>query len=194
MGRWSSAEQRVAIRIGLIGVVVLSVLTVSGCAVDLVHGVAAPSGAATFSDPPVSELPEQPEEDIEPPDPEATDSAAEQASETDLARRSYYADKVEVTTGCPQGRLTLSKSQTVTRITEDCHKVTVTAAFVTVLAEKIDILTVKNTAGMGHFIVRELDSVRLEAAFSFLYWDRGNPDLAVTGFRSIAKPNPVSER
>ena len=112
----------------------------------------------------------------------------------DLARRSYYANEVEVTTGCPGGTLTLNRTRVITRLTENCHKVVVDAPFTTLLAEKVDILTVSQNSGMGHFIIREIGSAKVEAPFSYLYWDRGNPKLDVTGFRTVAKPNPVSER
>lgn len=204
---WQVRGARRLISAGLVAGAVAMAVAVGGCSVELVHTRPTASDAATDEAtdpaPETSESPQEPEDSSPsasapsgpaPSGSAPTQSDGEDADEIDLARRSYYADEVEVTTGCPDGVLTLDRTQVVTRLTENCHKVIVDASFTTLLAEKVDILTVSQASGMGHFIIREVGSARVEAPFSYLYWDRGNPKLKVTGFKTVAKPNPVSER
>ncbi len=193
--RWQARSAQKLIPAALVAGIVAMALAVSGCSVDLVHTESAASEAASDEVTEVSATSESPQEPTDSPAAsEPTQSGDADTDEIDLARRSYYANQVEVTTGCPKGLLTLDRPQVITRLTEDCHKVIVDASFTTLLAEKVDILTVSKASGMGHFIIREIDSAKVEAPFSYLYWDRGNPKLDVTGFRTVAKPNPVSER
>ena len=194
LGRWQARSVRKLIPAVLVAGIVAMALTVSGCSVDLVHTESAASEAASDETTEVPETSESPQEPTDSPSASAPTQSSDPDGETDLARRSYYANEVEVTTGCPKGFLTLDRPQVITRLTEDCHKVVVDASFTTLLAEKVDILTVSQASGMGHFIIREIGSAKVEAPFSYLYWDRGNPKLDVTGFRTVAKPNPVSER
>jgi cytoskeletal protein RodZ len=194
LGRWQARSVRKLIPAVLVAGIVAMALTVSGCSVDLVHTESAASEAASDETTEVPETSESPQEPTDSPSASAPTQSSDPDGETDLARRSYYANEVEVTTGCPGGTLTLDRTQVITRLTENCHKVVVDAPFTTLLAEKVDILTVSQNSGMGHFIIREIGSAKVEAPFSYLYWDRGNPKLDVTGFQTVAKPNPVSER
>ncbi len=175
----------------------VAILVLSGCSVELVSANAPDQPPADTQNPTVSPTTAV-AGDATPaaasaPAATSTYSKPDNPTEKDLARRSYYADEIEVTTGCPGGKLALDQSSRVTAITEDCHEVRVTAPFTTLLAEKIDILIVEDTASLGHFIIREIGTARIEAPFNHVYWDRGKPQLKVTGFRCVIKPNPVSE-
>lgn len=176
---------------------ICAVLVLSGCSVELV--AANPPDQPTTQRQAPQSTPTMTAADDETtpaapvPDPTSTYVKPDSPTEQDLARRAYYADEIEVTTGCPGGKITLDQSTRVTAITEDCHEVRVTAPFTTLLAEKIDILIVENTASLGHFIIREIGTARIEAPFNHVYWDRGKPQLKVTGFHCVIKPNPVSE-
>lgn len=180
-----------------LGGLAAAVLVLSGCSVELVSATAPvpppaepPSAAITPTTP---TAPEVTTPTTSAPSPTSTYKKPDNPTEKDLARRTYYADEIEVTTGCPGGKLTLDQSSRVTAITEDCHEVRVTAPFTTLLAEKIDILIIEDTASLGHFIIREIGTATVDAPFNHVYWDRGTPRLKVTGFRCVIKPNPVSE-
>lgn len=174
-----------------------AVVVFSGCSVELVPANAPsqpstePAGPQTS--PVVTTTPEATASATAEPTPTSTYHKPDNPTEKDLARRSYYSDEIEVTTGCPGGKLTLDQSSRVTAITDDCREVRVTAPFTTLLAEKVDTLIIEDTASLGHFIIREIGTARVEAPFNHVYWDRGTPRLKVTGFRCVIKPNPVSE-
>lgn len=182
---------------GWLGALSAAALLLSGCSVELVSA-SAPGQPRTDAQSPQTSAPTAEGNESATPTvaaPSATSSYVkpDDPTERDLARRSYYADEIEVTTGCPDGKLTLDQTGRVTEITEDCHEVRVTASFTTLLAERIDNLIVEDTASLGHFIIREIGTARIDAPFNHVYWDRGKPRLTVTGFRCEVKPNPVSE-
>ncbi|HAM45455.1 MAG TPA: hypothetical protein DCM67_10615 [Propionibacteriaceae bacterium] len=174
-----------------------AVLVLSGCSVELVSVNPPDQPPADLQSPSASSTPTAAIGATTPaasaPSPASTYHKPDDPTEKDLAQRSYYADEIEVTTGCPGGKLTLDQSSRVTAITEDCHEVRVTAPFTTLLAEKIDTLIVEDTASLGHFIIREIGTARIDAPFNHVYWDRGKPQLKVSGFRCVVKPNPVPE-
>lgn len=172
------------------------VLALSGCGVEVVGST--PSPGPSVAAPLASSVPAESETpavvDVDPsasPEPSATEAA--EPTEKDRARRSYYADEIDLTTGCPTGRVTIDQSMRVTRITEDCDQVIVTAAFTTLLAEHIGTLTIKNTASHGHFVIGSIGKATVAAPFNHVYWDSGRPVLNVTGFKCVVEPNPAKE-
>jgi len=172
------------------------VLALSGCGVEVVGPTPLPGPSvadpATPSEPAESEAPAV--VDIDPSaSPEPSETKEAEPTEKDLARRSYYADKVELTTGCPTGRVRIDESMRVTRITEDCDQVIVSAAFTTLLAEHVGTLTIKNTAAHGHFLMGSIGKATVAAPFNHVYWDSGRPVLNVTGFKCVVEPNPAKE-
>lgn len=188
------ANQRMLIRAGLLAVVAAVTVSSSGCSVEMVPATTSAAGSQT----PGAQNSTQPSEPrdggtTKAPTVQVTAIDPDESEETTLARRSHYAGEIEISTGCPDGVLTLSRTDTVTRLTENCHKVVVDAPYVTLLAEKVDVLIVNGAASSGHFIIRELGSATLDAPYSYLYWDRGTPRLSVSGYESFANPNPVSE-
>lgn len=199
MGSVASFQRQSLVRVGFVGIAFMTAVVVSGCSVDVVHATPSPSISTQVSAPPVSVPPVTASATPQNPGsakPSGTKTAAPNTgpvTENDLARRSYYADKVEIVTGCPTGAITLERTNTVTRITEYCEDVTIEAPYVTLIAERIGTLTVRDGASSGHFIVRQVSSATLEAPYSFLYWDGGNPEIDVSGYQSVAKPNPVPE-
>lgn len=177
-----------------VGAFSAAVLLLSGCSVELVSAKPPNQPSADVQSPQTSPATtDASEPTTSAPTPTSTYVKPDDPTEKDLARRSYYADEIEVTTGCPDGKLTLDQTGRVTAITEDCHEVRVTASFTTLLAERIDNLIVEDTASLGHFIIREIGTARIDAPFNHVYWDRGKPRLTVTGFHCEVKPNPVSE-
>lgn len=174
-----------------------AVLVLSGCSVELVSTSERDQPPSDTQSPQTTPTTAAPANVTTPavttPPPTSTDQKPDEPTEKDLARRSYYADEIATVTGCPGGKLTLDQSRQVTELIEDCHEVRVTAPFVTLLAEKIDILIIEDDAGSGHFIIREIGTARVDSAFNHVYWDRGMPELKVTGFRCVVKPNPVPE-
>jgi hypothetical protein len=179
-----------------IAIVVASGL-LTGCGVEVVAQppASAPTSAepAPAADPGSSESPAV--VDVDPSaEPEPSASEAGEPTQADLARRSYYDNSIDLTTGCPTGRIVIDQSMRVTKITEDCKEVIVTAAFTTLLAEHVGTLTIKNTASHGHFLIRSIDKATVAAAFNHVYWDSGKPSVNVTGFKCVVQPNPVKEQ
>lgn len=110
------------------------------------------------------------------------------------AHRSYYAGEVDITTGCPKGKIVIDQVHRTTVITEYCKEVIVTAPFSTVLAERVGTLKVESGASHSYFLIRELSTASLKAPFDHLYWDKGHPRVKITGFKTIARMNPVKEK
>jgi hypothetical protein len=176
-----------------------AMLMVTGCGVDVIHlqpgptpVASAPTGEEPVSDP--TTPPDEPSNGAtDPVDPSPSASQTGDPTELDLARRSYYADKVDVTTGCPGGEIVLDQSMRVTRLTESCDRVIVTAPFTTLIAGPVGTLEIKSGASHGHFLIQRLGVGKIDAPFNKVYWDQGNPRLSVTGFKCVVKPNPVKE-
>lgn len=181
-----------------------ALLMLSGCSVDVIAPGQGAAPSATDTQPEVGEPTEseEPAESVEPTD-SAEPTSSEPASDAPSVKkptgpnakayRSYYLDDVDVTTGCPDGEIVIDESMRTTVITEDCDKVTVTAPFNNVLAQRVGKLVVTYTGSNSYFLVTELGSATIEAPFDHLYWDKGNPRVKVSGLNTVAKPNPVKE-
>lgn len=179
----------------------------SGCSVDVVSGQgatpapiqtqdadrASEPATAGSGEPTVSAEPQASEPQASDTQPRASQpSVAKPTGPNAEAYRSYYADQIDVTTSCPGGEIVIGGGHTV-RITEACDKVTVTGSFSNVLAERVGTLIVTAEASHSYFLIRELASAKVEASFDHLYWDSGNPHVQVSGFKTVASPNPVKE-
>ncbi|MCE1174434.1 MAG: hypothetical protein LWW77_07485 [Propionibacteriales bacterium] len=177
---------------------IAAMLALAGCGVDVIHAqpVPSPATSAPAADGPVAEptptITETPG-DTETVVPSPSESQTGEPTELDLARRSYYADKVDVTTGCPGGEIVLDQSMRVTMLTEPCERVVVTNSFNTLLAGEVGTLEIREAASHGHFLIGQLGSAKVAAPFNKVYWDSGNPKLTVTGFKCVVKPNPAKE-
>ncbi len=173
-----------------------SVLTLSGCGLEVVGP--APSSPSASPDGPVGTQASASAASVVDVDPSATPSPSPtqdgEPTERDLARRSYYDDRIELTTACPTGRVVIDQSMRVTKITEDCKEVVVTGAFTTLLAQHIGTLKIEVTASHGHFIAASIGKADVAGAFNHIYWDSGEPALHVTGFKCVIQPNPAKEQ
>lgn len=164
-------------------VAVVVAATMSGCSVDV---VTAPIPSSVPATPSPSSSEESSSDELNDP---AT--AVATASESEKATRSYWESQVNLETECPGGRVVVSESRQVVKITARCQNVRVTAPFVTILAEDVGTLNVVYAGSFGHFIIRKLDRANVAAPFSYLYWDSGNPSVKVSGMRTVAKKNPT---
>lgn len=182
-----------------VALAIAAMLLVTGCGVDVVRLAPGPTqvtSAPAVDGPavePVASSTEPSSSATDPVDPSPSASQTGQPTERDLARRSYYADKVDVTTGCPGGEIVLDQSMRVTRLTEPCDRVIVTAPFTTLIAGTVGTLDIRSGASHGHFLIGRIGVGKIDAPFNKVYWDAGNPRLTVTGFKCVVKPNPVKE-
>jgi hypothetical protein len=184
----------------------VALMAVSGCGVEVVHtsqaGSPAQPSSLAVAPTPVPGIPasvsadpgDRPETSSAPEPSVSASKASRPTGPNAKAYRSYYADHIDITTGCPEGEIVIDQPNRTTVITEPCDKVTVTAPFNNVLAEKVGTLKVPFTGSGGYFLIRELGSADVKAPFDHLYWDKGTPRVKVSGLNTVAKPNPVKEK
>lgn len=176
-----------------------ALLMLSGCSVDVIAPGQGATPGPTDTQQALAE-PTESAESTESVEPMSSDPASPSPSvkkptgPNAKAYRSYYAGEADVTTGCPDGEIVIDQSMRTTVITEACDKVTVTAPFSNVLAQRVGKLVVTYTGSHSYFLVTELGSATIEAPFDHLYWDKGNPRVKVSGLNTVAKRNPVKEQ
>ncbi len=143
--------------IGVLGLIALAPLTLSGCSFELVRE----------SPPPTASL---------------DSSAAPQSSkeaEAPVESRADYEASVTATLTCSGGELEISNSAEVVSLTDPCGQLTVSALGAVVLADSVETLVV---SGDGNTIfVSEVTTVTLSGIGNSVYWRDGAPQVLDEG-------------
>jgi hypothetical protein len=169
----------------------------AGCAVN-VDGPS-PASAPTPSAASASSEPASPESSNafpKPTEPITQPAGASTYPADGEARRSHYADSIDLTLSCPTGELVITPDLTLKdiRVTEDCRKITVDAVAVDLLTEHVDTLIITPEGGADDVIVRSVNNIVINSDLCDLYWDQGKPkSIRNTGFGNHANPNPAPE-
>ncbi len=160
-------------------------------AVALIVGAAALSGCAVD----VVDTPQPFRSTVVTPDSDPESDVASEPLPDDPAqypRRSYWASRITVTTGCPTGEIVIAGDDQNVLVSGDCQRIVLRGSYTNVIAQRVGTLVIEPDADDGVVLLKSADTIDIKGDYAEVYWDEGNPGVTMDG-DSTANPNPMKE-